>query len=236
MNQHIAARLAGIRTILMGAHQACSTMSTALRGSERAAFLDTFLRELLTPQFRFGEGDATDVAGNRSGQLDIVVEYPWVPSLPIVGSSRSRLYLAEGVAAVIEVKSDLATQWDQVKQTSSQLKKLERRYDSSFIFGGGMAPPSRIPLFAVGYRGWKTMETVRERLNEGIVEGILVIDSELFASVPLFQEISESGPFSLWGLIACLHQVTSVISSLTSNVLFNYCEDEPDAANDRGGS
>lgn len=80
------------------------------------------------------------------------------------------------------------------------------------------------------------METVRERLNEGIVEGILVIDSELFASVPLFQEISESGPFSLWGLIACLHQVTSVISSLTSNVLFNYCEDEPDAANDRGGS
>jgi hypothetical protein len=79
-NQHIATRLAGIQSILMGAHRAGSTMSTAMRGVERAAFVDTFLREMLTPQFRFGEGDATDIAGNKSGQLDVVVEYPWVPS------------------------------------------------------------------------------------------------------------------------------------------------------------
>ncbi len=224
MNQHIAARLKGIRSILMGAHIAGSTMSAALRGLERAAFVDTFLREVLTPQFRFGEGDATDVAGNRSGQLDIVVEYPWVPSIPIVGPSRSRLYLAEGVAAVIEVKSDLANQWSEVKRTSCQLKKLERQYDSGVIFGGGMEPPKQIPLFAVGYTGWKGIETVRERLNEGIVDGILVVDSALFASAPLFQEETESGDFALWGLIACLHQVTSVISSLTNNVPFRYCE------------
>jgi hypothetical protein len=224
VNQHIAARLAGIQSILMGAHQASSTVSTASRGLERAAFVDTFLREVLTPQFRFGQGDATDVAGNRSGQLDIVVEYPWVPSLPIVGSSSVRLYLAEGIAAVIEVKSDLAKQWEEVKQTSALLKRLERRYDSGVIFGGGMAPPKQIPLFAVGYTGWKTMETVRERLNDGIAEGILVIDSQLFASVSQFQDTTESGALSLWGLIACLHQVTSVISSLTNNVPFNYAE------------
>ena len=121
------------------------------------------------------------------------------------------------------------------KKTSDQLKRLERRYDSGVIFGGGMEPPNRIPLFAVGYTGWQTMETVREKLDEGSVEGILVIDSALFASVPLFQEITELGDLSLWGLIACLHQVTNVISCLTKNVLFKYCEDGPDAAIDCGG-
>ena len=219
-NQHIATRLAGIRVMLMGAHQAGSTMSTASRGSERAAFVDKFLCEVLTPQFRFGDGDATDRAGNRSGQLDVVVEYPWVPSLPVVGSNRPRLYLAEGVAAVIEVKSDLTRQWDEVRQTSAQLKKLERHYGGGMI--SGFQPPKQIPFFAVGFTGWKTVGTVQQRLNEGIVEGILVIDAGLFASVPLFQGIIASGDWSLWGLIACLHQVTSVVSSLAGGVPLTY--------------
>jgi hypothetical protein len=220
VNKHIATRLAGIRAMLMGAHHAGSTMSTASRGSERAAFVDKFLCEVLTPQFRFGDGDATDATGNRSGQLDVVVEYPWVPSLPVVGANRPRLYLAEGVAAVIEVKSDLTKQWDEVRHTSSQLKKLSRKY------GGGMSsgfePPEKIPLFAVGYTGWKTMDTVQQRLGDGAVEGILVIDAGLFASVPQFQRITAHGDWSLWGLIACLHQVTSVLSSRAVGVPLTY--------------
>lgn len=220
VNQHIATRLAGIRTMLTGARHAGSTMSAASRGSERAAFVDKFLCEVLTPQFRFGDGDATDNAGNRSGQLDVVVEYPWVPSLPIVGSNRPRLYLAEGIAAVIEVKSNLTNQWDEVQHTSSQLKKLERLYGGGMI--SGFQPPTHIPLFAVGYTGWKTMDTVQQRLNDGIVEGILVIDSGLFASVPLFQGITAQGDWSLWGLIACLHQVTNVVSSLAGGVPLTY--------------
>lgn len=219
-NQHIATRLAGIQEMLMGAHRAGSSMSTASRGSERAAFVDKFLCEVLTPQFRFGDGDATDRAGNRSGQLDVVVEYPWVPSLPVVGSNRPRLYLAEGVAAVIEVKSDLTRQWDEVKHTSTQLKRLERHYGGGII--SGFQPPTQIPLFAVGFTGWKTSQPIQQRLNEGDVEGILVIDAGLFASVPLFQGITASGVWSLWGLIACLHQVTSVVSSLAGGVPLTY--------------
>ena len=107
LNPHIVQRLTGIQSMLNGAHQSGSTMSAASKGTERAAFIDQFLSQVFTPQFRFGDGDATDKSGAKSGQLDVVIEYPWVPSLPIVGSDKPRLYLAEGVAAVIEVKSDL---------------------------------------------------------------------------------------------------------------------------------
>ena len=219
-NRHLVTRLAGIQEMLVGAHRAGSTMSTASRGAERAAFVDKFLCQVLTPQFRFGDGDATDVAGNRSGQLDVVVEYPWVPSLPVVGSDRPRLYLAEGVAAVIEVKSDVASQWDEVKCTSSQLKKLGRRYGGGI--SSGFEPPKEIPLFAVGYTGWRTLETVEQRLSDGAVEGILVIDAGLFASGPLFGGVKAAGPWSLWGLIACLHQATSVLSSRAISVPLGY--------------
>lgn len=112
-NQHVLQRLAGIQQILMGVHQASSSMSSATSGQERAAFIDQFLSQAFPSPFRFGTGDATDTAGVRSGQLDVVVEFPFMPSLPLTGGGNSRLYLAESVAAVIEVKSNVAAQWNQ---------------------------------------------------------------------------------------------------------------------------
>jgi hypothetical protein len=98
-------RLAGIQQILKGVHAASDPLSAASRGAERQAFIDSFLANVLPPVYRFGTGDATDKQGNRSGQLDVVVEYPFSPTLPGVGASTpTRLYLAEGIAAVIEVK------------------------------------------------------------------------------------------------------------------------------------
>ncbi len=79
-------------------------MSDSSKGSEREHFIDLFLKEVFPPSYRFGTGDALDSAGNKSGQLDVVVELTFFPSLPALGGG-SRLYLAEGVAAVIEVKS-----------------------------------------------------------------------------------------------------------------------------------
>lgn len=92
----------------MGAHQAGGSMRSASKGNEREAFINAFLSEILPPQFRFGSGDITDQSANRSGQLDIVIEFPFVPSIPIVAGKSPRLYLAEGVLAVIEVKSDIS--------------------------------------------------------------------------------------------------------------------------------
>jgi hypothetical protein len=179
-NQHLVQRLTGIQAILKAVCTAGATLSSATKGTERATFIDEFLSKVLPPHYRFGDGDATDQDGHRSGQLDVVIEYPWIPSLPVVGATRSRLYLAEGIAAVIEVKSNLAKQWQEVLQTASQLEPLRRKYKGGLT--AGWQPTERIPLFAAGYTGWKTIDVLKKHLADGPIDGILVIDPGLFVS------------------------------------------------------
>lgn len=220
--------------MLMGAHRAGGAVSSASRGNEREAFINGFLSEVLPPQFRFGSGDATDNKGRRSGQLDIVVEYPFLPSLPIVAGRSPRLYLAEGIVAVIEVKSNLVSQWDEVTQTAQQLKSIQRDFQyERGVSIGPRATPS-IPLFVVGYSGWKTFSKVKEHvdLNKGI-NGVLVIENGHFfgqylylneydvEQVPFTRQASDS-PMALWELITCIHYAGSMVTSVTKNVPKKY--------------
>jgi hypothetical protein len=73
-------------------------------GGERETLLDKYLQEVLPPLYRFGRGAITDREGRLSGALDLVMELPFAPNFPIPAADQ-RLYLAESVAAVIEVKS-----------------------------------------------------------------------------------------------------------------------------------
>jgi hypothetical protein len=160
--------------MLMGAHPAGGPLSSAFKGSERERFIDVFLSRLFSPPFRFGQGDITETEGCRSGQLDVVVEYPFLPGLRVVGNqASSRLYLAEGVAAAIEIMSDVASQWGEVASAATRLAPLERNFDSSM----GPTPERRIPPFAIGYSGWKERRTLRPRCIDaplatgGVVRG-----------------------------------------------------------------
>ena len=218
--QHLAQRLAGIQAVLKGVHSAGATLSSATRGSEHAAFIDEFLSKVLPPNCRFGDGDATDQDGRRSGQLDVVVEYPWIPSLPVLGATRPRLYLAEGIAAVIEVKSNVSDQWQEVLATAGQLGTLRRKYGSGFT--AGWQPTQWVPLFAAGYTGWKNKDALQQHLQDGPIDGILVIDPGLFVSASEFGGVIADGPWALWGLIACVHQATSVLSSIACGVPIRY--------------
>jgi hypothetical protein len=211
----------------------------------------------MPPLYRFGTGDAIDRYGNRSGQLDVVVENPFLPSLPLPTSESSRMYLAEGVSAAIEVKSDLGKQWSEVESTSTQLRKL-RRYVGPFrkkMFGGQYSQSSSliriegmeiidapsgvsvgpqgvsvggfemaedsVPLIAVGYRGWKTMPPLLERIKAGTVDAILVLEHKLFASSPRFRNLSAKDDLALWGLICSLHASTVFLSQI-STTPFDY--------------
>ena len=259
-NAHILSRISGIRQQLLGAYQASSSSSSATKGGEREFFIDLFLSQVLPLPFRFGTGDATDQYGHRSGQLDVVVEYPFLPSLPIAGGSRYRLYLAESIAAVIEVKSDVAAQWVDVQRTAQQLHAVRPNFItySRDVFGGnytqtssGVASVSgmvvdgstirnpggfaisidgrtgttsigdvdvnvgRVPIFAVGYKGWKTIETLIEHLEEGDVDGILVLDPPLFVS----KSVKIQGDTALWAFICSLDNATKQISQISSNPL-----------------
>ena len=212
-NQHVLQRLTGLQAILNGVHQSSVGLSAATIGQERASFIDEFLSKVLPPIYRFGTGDATDASGAKSGQLDVVVEYPFAPSLPMVGAGQSRLYLAESAAAVIEVKSNLANQWNDAVKTAQALAPLKRTFGATMSFGSG--PQPQIPLFAVGYTGWKTIQPLQSHLNAcPEIMGALVIDSGLYVSKSGLQA---TGPWALWGLIADLHFITNSLQSASTN-------------------
>jgi hypothetical protein len=212
MNPHVFKRLEGLQTILRGVHQSSVGLSSATIGTERAAFIDEFLSKVLPPVYRFGTGDATDVAGHRSGQLDVVVEHPFSPSLPSVGAGPTRLYLAEGVAAVIEVKSNLANQWDQVLTSSAALAPLRKRFEATMSSGG--PPATTIPYFAVGYTGWSKLETLQDHVAAAPhVTGALVIDPGLYVGA----EVGAWGPHALWAFICHLHFLTVSLQSASSD-------------------
>jgi hypothetical protein len=216
-NDYVAQRLDGIRTILMGVHRASAPLSANTKGQERQAFVDSFLANVLPPVFRFGTGDATDAVGNRSGQLDVVVEFPFSPSLPSVApAGNTRLYLAESVAAVVEVKSNIAAQWNEALRTAQQLAPLRRRFGAVMTMGIG--PTDNIPLFVAGYTGWTTVKTLEQNLAQNPeVSGVLVIDAGLFVSSAQFGNVHAHGPWSLWGLITCLHWITNGLQAASTD-------------------
>ena len=208
----------------MGTHHAGSSLSAATKGTEREAFVNSFLSEVFPTPFRFGTGDVTDVHGIKSGQLDVVIEYPFSPSLPIVGSATTRLYLAESVAAVIEVKSNAAGQWDQALTTARALHPISRSFGSTLSMGPMF---EHIPLFVVGYTGWTNAETVRSHLNAATeVSGTLIIDQGIFVSSPEFGDLEATGDWSLWGLIRCLHLATQSLKAASPDPIL-YAIDGP---------
>lgn len=214
-NQYVLQRLSGLQTILNGVHQSSAGLSSATVGQERAGFIDEFLSKVLPPIYRFGHGDATDVNGVRSGQLDVVIEYPFAPSLPMVGTGQSRLYLAEAVATVIEVKSNLANQWSEAVKTANALAPIRRYFQASMIMGS--SPQESIPLFAVGYTGWKKPETLQSNLHAcPNIFGALVIDAGIYTNKA---GMTAQGPWALWGLISDLHKITNSLQSASTDPL-----------------
>lgn len=213
-NTHIQKRLEGIQAILNGAHQAGTPMSSASKGTERQAFIENFLKEVLPPIFRFGTGEVTDATNNRSGQLDVVVEYPIAPSLPSTAGS-PRLYLAESLAAVLEIKSNLASQWSEAEGTATQLASIQRKFGA--IMTMGRPPQQRIPLFIVGYTGWATNSTLKDHVDSNPnIDGALIINPGLFYS-KFPGGLTANGPWALWGLISSLHQITSSLKAAATD-------------------
>jgi hypothetical protein len=221
LNQLVAERLQGIQAILMGVHHSSAPLSASSKGGERQAFIHHFLENVLPPTFRFGSGDATDANGHRSGQLDVVIEHPFAPSLPVPAfGGGTRLYLAESVAAVVEVKSNVSVQWDEALYTAAQLAPLRRAFESVVFFG--REPSDQIPLFVAGYIGWKTIETVREKLEKNPdIAGVLVIDPGIFVSTTEYGGVEATGAWSLWGLISTLHRITNGLQAAGTDPL-NY--------------
>jgi hypothetical protein len=215
-NPFVLDRLTGIQNQLMGLHRGSTGLSSATKGREREDLIDRYLAQVFPTHYRFGDGDITDINENKSGQVEIVVEYPFFPSFPMIGAN-SRLYLAEGVAAVIEVKSSLDPQWEQVTKTAAAVKKLQRNFGATGWTG--LAPKPEIPFFAVGYTGWRDPDTLKDKLKDQNIDSILVIENGLFASNQYFGGVRGTGAWALWGLIQCLHLATSSLKMASGDLV-----------------
>ena len=82
----------------------------------------------------------------------------------------------------------------------------------------GKPPSTRIPLFVVGYTGWKQKETVAEKLSKNPdVDGVLVIDSGAFVSTAEYGGIVGDGPWGLWAFICAVYKaISSLLGTVTT--------------------
>ena len=115
MNSRLYSRINGLHKTLLAQYEVTVSGSSATMGYERETFIDRFLSRTLPPHYRLSTGDVVDKYENESGQLDIVLESPNMYSFAVTDKG-ARLYSAEAVASILEVKSDLPWQWPEIEK------------------------------------------------------------------------------------------------------------------------
>jgi len=203
----------------MAHHRATALLPNAAKGDEREVLVREFLEKVFPAPYRFGCGAITDADERVSGQLDVIVEWPFFASFP-APLGINRLYLAESTAFVIEVKSNLSSQWGEVENTARQLRPLHRSWQAhialnpagtDFDFVGPSL--SRIAFVTVGFTGYQTVETLKQKVQttpeESRPDAALVVESGAYVSWR-FTAAGELGLFAF-----CLDG-----SHLARNILF----------------
>ena len=151
-----------------------------------------------------------------SGQVDVAIEYGFVPSFPMPATDE-RLLLAESVALVIEVKSDLCSQWDEVRSTTERVRQLKPNLNPVLTLG--QSPPERVPIAVVGYRGHRSSSGLRERLDSTSErerpDAALVIESGAFCGFGLMTD----GPLGLYALCVGMNGVLSQLAWAAPDLL-----------------
>ena len=176
--------------------------NTDIKGSVRESFVNLILSEILPVTYRVSQGEIIDILENRSGQMDIVVEYPFLPSIPFETGIDQRLFLAEGVALTIEVKSDFTRQYEQVLKKAQKLIKLEPKVGDVFTntynrfdeegniidynpsaeihLGAGRYC---IPLYVITFNGYDDPTKYKSFLESyNFIEGIFDIKNRVYCS------------------------------------------------------
>jgi hypothetical protein len=122
------------------------------------------------------------------------MELPFAPNFPMPAADQ-RLYLAESVAAVIEVKSHLASQWSEVERTVAAVKTRRRDLRDPQRYFEEPPPETEpqlkisdiISCYVVAYMGHMTIEGLQQRLASTAKtchpDGALVKESECFVGL-----------------------------------------------------
>lgn len=239
MHEHLRLRTEAIHKQLLAVHGGGDAMSNATRGSEREAFVDLLLRGCLPHPYRFGSGEVIDAHGNISGQIDLVIEHPFFPSFPLLGTSQHRLYFIEGIAVAIEVKSSQA-QFQDAVSTMVRFEALSQDADwpieakESHTSRHGRSSvtsfPDRNAFAIVLYRGWSKQETLQEHCRACNVAVMLQLDPLMFYAANYRSEIGESlghemvtsGPEALLAFVFVLNEELQLLSAIQSHLFRRY--------------
>ncbi|WP_394847350.1 hypothetical protein LZC95_07780 [Pendulispora brunnea] len=154
---------------LRGAYTKSEGSPTACMGSLREEGIRRAIEHSLPSVARLYSGEIIDPYGGQSGQLDGIVVHATGSALATAPND-VRIALAEGVLAILESKSDIGGQWDEILRTLAKVRAL-RRHDGA-PQGGimvGQADESaevHIPFIVMGRTGWKMPDTLRDKAVE----------------------------------------------------------------------
>lgn len=244
-NPHVKMRLEGLLKSMNAHYSSACLSASAVKGSARSEFISVFLSKANGPAFRIREcAEITDVYGNKTGEIDIILENGHAPNLPMANGETARLHFAEGVGAALEIKSSLSGQWEQAISTARKVKSISRKFSGGTFSSPGktiihqipgmkVKNPAgsidiknlypftdRIPLFLVGYKGWSKLSIIEEKLEEDdLFAGVLQIDPPMYVGSKHLSNQKVEGPWSLLCFLADLHTSFAHIQSATFDIL-----------------
>lgn len=223
-NRFVGKRLEAIQKNLL------SNLSTGgsnqAKGNDREKVINDFLKVTLPQIYRFGSGDITDSSDRISNHCDIVIELPFHLRFSMPNGEQS-LYVAESVGVVIEVKTDLKSQWKQVREKVKNIKRLRRYTGASqtVVPSYWVEPSNKIPVYVIAFTGHQTIEVLEKKLGaikeDERPDGILIIDSGLFIGI----KFKTTGVWSMFSFVSEILLHLRTFTSMTNHP-HAYCQDE----------
>ena len=182
--------------VLLAEYERSKTQeASANLGYNRELFCSKFLARVLPPRLTLQRGEVWDSQGNRTGQLDIVILRDDTPSLTF---GEANTYLAEGVFAVVEVKSNLSkTKLQEALNTLKQVKSLNLTGGPSITSGPVLNRALRC-VFAYEGATWQTLlKEVAKSDNSDVADLICILTRGALITKGLLLKWENDKPFSI---------------------------------------
>jgi hypothetical protein len=160
---------------MLAAHNLSSEQQASRNlGDNREYFVNSFLKKVLPPKLTTTSGEIWDKEGNKTGQIDTIIIRDDAPSLTFGSEST---YLAEGVFATIEIKSNLTTtKLEEAAKTLKRVEKLQVTPPEMFV-GANLGRPLRV-VFAYQGAKWETLvNSIQQKKWEGLFDLICILTS-----------------------------------------------------------
>ncbi len=168
-------------------------------GSNRELFCNSFLSRVLPHSLKISKGEIWDGKGIKTGQLDTIIVRDDTPSLSF---GDANTYLAEGVFAVIEIKSNLTRQ--KLQEAIETLKPV----NALSIYEEGVSILSRPPetilnrplrcIFAYESASWELLlDEIQKQSAWDLIDLICVLDKGALIRNGLFFRWKENVKFGL---------------------------------------